>query len=113
MTIKTTTMANYLATEYGAKALYGALYTTTPTSTQGTEVTGGFPAYARKALTWGTATSGVVTATATFDVPACTVVGAGIHSASTGGTYLDGGTVTSQVFSTQGLYVLTLTFTQS
>lgn len=114
MAIQTVTMKNTLATAYGTAALYGALYTTTPGGTAGTEVTGGSPAYARKPLTWGSASSGVVTVTVTFDVPASTtVVGAGIHTASTGGTYLDGATVTSQAFATQGTYAITYTFTQS
>ena len=31
----------------------------------------------------------------------------------TGGTYIDGGTVTSQAFTSQGTYTLTATFTVS
>src|SRR6476619_3191751 len=97
MAIQTTTEKNSLAAKYGADALYGALYTTAPGATAGTEVTGGAPAYARKALTW-TGTN-PITATVTFDVPSgTTVVGAGVHSAVTAGTYLDGASVTSQNF---------------
>lgn len=111
MAIQTATQKNTLATAYGGAATYGALYTTAPGGSAGTEVTGGSPAYARKALTWGSPTNGVVTATATFDVPSgATVVGAGVHTASTGGTYLDGATVTSQAFGSQGTYAATFTF---
>ncbi len=114
MAIQTTTQKNNLATAYGTNATYAALYTTTPSSTAGTEVSGGSPAYARKAITWGSASGGVITATVTFDVPSgTTVVGAGVHTAITAGTYLDGGSVTSQAFATQGTYALTLTYTQS
>jgi len=114
MAIQTVGEKNSLATKYGTDAPYAALYTTAPGATAGTEVTGGSPAYARKALTWGAPSNGVITATATFDVPAgTTVVGAGLHSAVTGGTYLDGGAVASQQFASQGTYALTLTFTQS
>lgn len=114
MAIQTTTMKNSLATAYGTAATYAALYTTVPGGTAGTEVTGGAPAYARKAISWGAASSGVVTATVTFDVPTgVTVVGAGVHSAITAGNYLDGGSVTSQAFASQGTYALTLTYTQS
>jgi hypothetical protein len=114
MAIQTATQKNTLATAYGGAATYGALYTTTPGGSAGTEVTGGSPAYARKALTWGSPTNGVVTATATFDVPSgTTVVGAGVHTASTGGTYLDGATVTSQAFASQGTYAATFTATIS
>lgn len=114
MTIQTTTQKNTLATAYGSAATYAALYTTAPGATAGTEVTGGSPAYARKSVAWGAAANGVITAQVVFDVPAgTTVVGAGVHTAVTAGTYLDGGTVTSQNFATQGTYTLTLTYTQS
>lgn len=114
MAVQTVTMRNALATAYGTNAAFGALYTTAPGATAGTEVTGGTPAYARKALTWGAAASSAVTVTATFDVPSgTTVVGAGVHTAVTAGTYLDGSTVTSQAFASQGTYAVTFTYTQS
>lgn len=114
MAIKTTALKNTLADAYAAAAPYGAIYTTSPTATQGTEPTGGSPAYARKALTWGAASNGVVTAVATFDVPTgTTVVGVGLHSAVSAGNYLDGGDISSQVFSSQGTLQVTFTYTQS
>jgi hypothetical protein len=112
--IQTTTQKNTLATSYGTAATHAALYTTAPGGTAGTEVTGGAPAYARKAISWGAASNGVITATVTFDVPTgTTVVGAGVHTAITAGTYLDGASVTSQAFASQGTYQLTLTYTQT
>jgi len=36
-----------------------------------------------------------------------------VHTAVTGGTYLDGATVTSQAFASQGTYAVTFTYTQS
>jgi len=114
MAIQTATQKNTLATAYGTAAAYGALYTTAPGASAGTEPSGGAPAYARKALTWGAPANGVVTATATFDIPTgTTIVGSGVHTAATGGTYLDGGTVTSQAFASQGTYTATFTYTQS
>lgn len=114
MAIQTATQKNNLATAYGTNATHAALYTTAPGATAGTEVTGGSPAYARKAITWGSASNGVITATVTFDVPSgTTVVGAGVHTALTAGTYLDGASVTSQAFASQGTYQLTLTYTQT
>lgn len=114
MAIQTTAQKNSLATKYATDAAYGAIYTTAPGASAGTEPTGGSPAYARKALSWSAASGGTVTATATFDVPAgVTVVGVGVHSAATGGTYLDGGSVTSQAFAVQGTYTVTYTYTQS
>lgn len=104
-------MKNALATAYGAEAAKAHLYTTAATgTTAGTEVTGG--TYAAQDLTWSPAANGVITATATFDVPEdVTIAGAGVTDAS--GTYLDGGAVPSQSFATAGTYELTLTYTQS
>ncbi len=71
-------------------ALFLGLHTTLGQS--GTEVAGGSPAYARKAITWqaaGAVTQGTkdITAAVTFDVPAGTTVrGIGLWSALTVGT---------------------------
>jgi hypothetical protein len=56
-----------------------------------------------------------VTASAvTFDIPSgTTIVGFGIHTAVTAGSYLDGAAVTSQAFASQGTYAVTPTYTQS
>lgn len=114
MTIQTVTQKNTLATAYGTAATHAAVYTTAPGGSAGTEPSGGSPAYARKAISWGSASGGVITATVTFDIPAgTTIVGAGVHTALTAGTYLDGAAVTSQAFATQGTYALTLTYTQT
>lgn len=108
----TTTEKNSLATKFGTDAAYVALFTTAPSGgSPGTEVTGG--TYARVAATWGSPANGVITASATLNVPAgVTVNGAGVYSALTGGTYIDGGSVTAQTFGTAGTYVLSLTFTE-
>lgn len=100
---------------YAAMATHGAVYTTAPGGTAGTEPSGGSPAYARKPLTWtGGTVDGTITATATFDIPAgATIVGIGVHSALTGGTYYDGTTVTSQAFGSQGTLVVTFSYAQS
>ena len=114
MAIQTVAMRSLLAEAYKVAATHAALYTTVPGGTAGTEVTGGSPAYARKALTWAGSASATRTATVTFDVPASTtVVGAGVHSAITAGTYYDGVAVTSQAFASQGTYELSLTVTIS
>ena len=115
MAIQTAQGKENLAIAYGTNAAYGAIYTTAPGGTAGTEPSGGSPAYARKALSWTAgAVDGVATATATFDVPAgTTIVGVGVHTAVTAGTYLDGASVTSQAFATQGTYTVTYTYTQS
>lgn len=114
MAIQTVTQRNTLAAAYGTAALFAALYTTAPGGSAGTEPSGGSPAYARKSLTWGAPSASVVTVTVTFDVPTgTTIVGGGVHTAVTAGTYLDGGSLTSQAFASQGTYALTLTYTQA
>lgn len=105
-------MKNILADAYKAAATHGAVYTTAPGGTAGTEP--GAP-YARKPLSWGASSGGVTTATAAvFDIPSgATIVGAGVHSALTAGTYYDGGAITSQTFSSQGTYTVTFSYTQT
>jgi len=73
----------------GAK--YGSLHTAY-SSGGGSEVTGGSPAYARKALTWAGASAGAKALAATlptWDVPASTDVGwVGLWDAATSGNFL-------------------------
>lgn len=116
MAIATTAEKNSLATKYGVDATHAALFTADPGTTGAVtgEVTGGSPAYARKAITWGAASNGVITATVTFDVPAgTTVTYAAVCGGLTGANLLDKAAVTSQNFATQGTYQLTLTYTQT
>lgn len=115
----TTAEKNSLATKYGADAPYGALFTADPGST-GTvtgEVTGGSPAYARKALTWGAAANGVITSAATaFDVASgLTINWFGVCASVTAGTadLKDSVSVPAQNFASQGTYTVTATYTQS
>ncbi|NJP27116.1 hypothetical protein FLW53_23525 [Microbispora sp. SCL1-1] len=73
----------------------------------GTEITGG--SYARKAVTWTTASSGTIRPNAdlTFDIPSgATVAGWRGYSASTSGTNYGGADLTSQAFSSAGTYTL-------
>lgn len=68
-------------------ALFLGAHTTLGQS--GTEVTGGSPAYARKAITWNAGASRAkdIVAAVTFDIPAGTTVrNIGLWSASTAGT---------------------------
>lgn len=113
MAHQTNAAKNLLASAFIAAALYGAVYTTAPGASAGTEPSGGSPAYARIAWSWGSPSGGVVTGTATFNIPAgTTLVGSGHHSAVTAGTYYDGAAVTSQAFASQGTYALTATDTE-
>jgi hypothetical protein len=102
-----TDVADFLET----KVLYVALFTTTPTNTTpGTEVTGGSPAYARKAITFTNGSAGQTSGTVTFDVPAGTTVkGTGLYDAATGGNYKGGKSSADEVFSSQNTYQVTIT----
>lgn len=80
----------------------------------GTELSGGSPAYARKAVTWTSASGGIVRPNAdlVFDVPSgATVAGWRGYSASTGGTNYGGQDLTPAEFEGQGQYRLLATST--
>lgn len=92
---------------------HAGLHTSTPSTATPNEVTGGSPAYARKALTFeaaaGTETTGSldVSNAPVFDVPAgTTVTHVGFWTASTGGTLIAYADVTDETFAAQGTYTL-------
>lgn len=73
------------------------------------EVTGGTPAYARKAVTWAAASGNTMAAAATlpvFDVPAVTVNKVILIGASVAGTTYNIIDVTDEVFAAQGTYTI-------
>lgn len=111
----TTAEKEALAIEFGADATHGALFTADPGSsgTATGEVTGGSPAYARKALSWTAGSSdGIVTAVAVFDVPTgTTVTHAAVCSSSSGSTVIYSVDITDQAFASQGTFTVTFTFT--
>jgi hypothetical protein len=75
----------------------------------GAELSGGNPAYARKAVTWTAAAGGTVRPTAdlTFDVPAGKTVGGWRgYSALSGGTDYGGADLTQEAYAGQGTYKL-------
>lgn len=86
-----------------------SLHATAPGATGAGEVTGGSPAYARKAATWSAASNGSkpLSNAPVFDVPAGTVAFIGLWSAVTGGTYLGYVDVTDETFAAQGTYTVT------
>jgi hypothetical protein len=81
------------------------------TVTKYAEISGGSPAYARKAVAYAAAAVGLAddsTNGAVFDVPAAAVVDAvGTYSASTAGTLYGIDPVTQETFGGQGTYTLT------
>lgn len=97
-----------------ADAPYASLHTADPGTTGADEVTGGTPAYARKALTWSASSGGSKGASlVTFDVPASTdVTHFGLWSASSGGTFLGGAALPStESFGSQGTLAASITAT--
>lgn len=82
MTIPTTTKNNMLD---GQTINTASLHTAFPGTTGANEVSGGAPAYARKAITVGAASGGqrTLSSSVTFDVPATTVRWVGFWNSST------------------------------
>lgn len=117
MAILTVAARNLMCTAYSTNiGKFGALTTTAPGSTTGTELSGGSPAYARIAPSWSAAASSAITVSAAlaFNVGSGnTVVGFEFFDAATVGNYLDGCGITSQLFSSQGTYSITPTYTQT
>lgn len=98
-------------TPAGIACSHASLHTADPGSSGTSEVTGGSPAYARKALTWNTVgTDGVteLSADVVFDVPASTTVAyVGLFSAITGGTFMGSMAVSpNETFGAQGQFTL-------
>lgn len=95
----------------GAVAGFASLHTASPSTTGANEVTGGSPAYARKAITWNAAASGNLDSSnqPLFDIPAgTTVTHFGLWSAASGGTFYGGDALSaSEAFTGQGTYQLT------
>jgi len=71
------------------------------------EVTGGSPAYARKAVAWNTASGGIATQNGdvVFDVPACTVAWVSLWNTAGTVRYLKKD-VTDEIFAGQGTYTI-------
>lgn len=90
-----------------ASAVFVSAHTSLPNSSGSNEVTGGSPAYARKALTWAAAATGSVATSNSpaLDIPSSTTVAyIGMWSAGSGGTFYGAWDVTDEVFAGQGTY---------
>ena len=89
---------------------HASLHTAAPGDTGANEVSGGSPAYARKAISFNAAAAGAIDSSTVpvFDVPASTTITyVGFWSALTAGTFLGWADVTDEVFAAQGQYTLT------
>jgi len=108
-----------LANAYAAAAPFGGLASADPgaTGAANNELTGGSPAYARKALNWTTASgTGQVTGSATYDVASgSTAAWTFVASSNVAGaaTVRDTSDVVDQVFASQGTYAVSYTFTEN
>lgn len=102
---------NLMLDSLGTAAGYASLHNADPGATGATgELTGGSPAYARKAITWSAAASGSKASSSqpVFDIPAgSTVAWVAFWSAVTGGTCYATSQLTSESFAAQGNYTLT------
>lgn len=90
-------------------AVFASLHTADPGTTGANEVSGGSPAYARKAITWNSAAAGALdnNANPVFDVPAgTTITHVGLWSAASAGTFYGSFDITDETFGAQGTYTL-------
>jgi len=100
---------NLMLNALGAVAVFASLHTADPGDNGANEVSGGSPAYIRKAITWNAAGSGTMgdSNVPVFDVPASTTVAyVGFWSAETVGTFYGSADATNEVFAAQGTYTL-------
>ena len=101
---------NVMLNALAGVAVFTSLHNADPGAPGTNEVTGGSPAYARKAITWNAAATGNLdnNANPVFDVPAATTVThVGFWSAVTAGTFYGSADVTDETFGAQGTYTLT------
>lgn len=120
MAIQILAQRNAMATAYGTAAPYGSLFTSTGPGTSGSatnECTGGSPAFARKALSWGAASASAITGSAVaYDIASGTTVtyfGVCVSSTLATADVRDEVAITSQAFGSQGTYTVTPTYTQT
>lgn len=100
---------NVMLDALGAVCTHLSLHTGFP-ATSGNEVTGGTPAYARKAITFAAANAGSKALNGTmpvFDVPpGTTVMAVGFNTALTLGTLHADDDITNETFAGQGTYTV-------
>jgi hypothetical protein len=112
MAIAVNATKNTLSDAYKALGTWISVHTGDPTTTGGSEASGGSPAYARVATTWGSSSAGVVSGSqVTINVPAGTYTYVGLWDASTAGNYRDKCAITSTTLGAQGQILVTPTFT--
>ena len=91
-------------------AIFASLHEGDPGESGTNEISGGTPAYARKAIAWNAADGGNLDSSnqPVFDVPGGkTVSYVGFWSALSGGVFYGAADVVDEVFGAQGTYTLT------
>lgn len=100
---------NLMLNAFAGSAVFYSLHSADPLDAGTSELSGGSPAYARKAATWNSAAAGALdnSNAPVFDVPSgATVAFVGYWSAVSAGTFYGSSAVTSESFSGQGTYTL-------
>ena len=101
---------NAMLDALGGLAVFVSLHSADPGESGINEISGGSPAYIRKAITWNAAAAGSLDSSnqPVLDVPASTTVAfVGFWSAESGGIFYGAADVTDEVFGAQGTYTLT------
>ena len=103
------TSKNLMLDALAAVAVFVSLHDNDPGVAGDNEISGGSPAYIRKAITWNAASGGSIDSSNTpeLDVPATTVKYVGFWSAESGGTFYGSADATDEVFASQGTYTIT------
>lgn len=97
-------------TSFVVAQTYASLHSANPGDSGASEISGGSPAYARKAVNWNAAAAGSLddSTAPVFDVPAGTTVAfVGMWDALTVGNFLGYADVTDEAFAAQGTYTAT------
>lgn len=106
-----TAAKNAMLNHLGTLVTHASLHSADPGDSGASEIAGGAPAYARKAIAWNAAAAGAMDDTAAakvFDVPAgTTVTHVGFWGAVSGGTFYGSDPIPNEAFGSQGTYSLT------
>lgn len=119
MAIAVTTTKNALCAAYaaiGGSTTFVSVHIADPSNTGANEASGGSPAYARVATTWGAAANGQVTGSqVTINLPAGTYTHAGLWKSVNGGPadFIDKVAIASTTLGAQGTLLITPTFTMT
>ena len=114
MAIAVTATKNSLCANYASLGNYISIHTASPGGTGANEASGGSPAYARQATTWGSASASTITGSqVTINLAAGTYTYAGIWTLATAGTFVDQVSISSTTLGAQGQLLVTPSFSMT